>query len=285
MPSPAPRALVVSLHDVSPRTHVACARILDELAALAVAHVSLLVIPDHHRRGHFLADEGFCEWLREKERAGHQIVTHGYYHQRARRNGESTMQKITTRIYTADEGEFFDLDRATARELVSRANAELVQTGLTPRGFIAPAWLLGDEAESALRELGVEYTTRLRTVSDLRKNRTWESQSLCWSVRAAWRRVVSRAWNAALFRAMRSNPLLRISIHPVDIEHAAIWRQVRRLVTRALEDRKAMTYHAWIMQQSMVDRSDPSIAPLAPSTLNPQPSTSAESRSSHSLPP
>jgi len=31
------------------------------------------------------------------------------------RAGETAMQKITTRIYTADEGEFYDLDRETAR--------------------------------------------------------------------------------------------------------------------------------------------------------------------------
>jgi len=245
-----PRALVVSLHDVSPRTQAACARILGELAAIGVQRASLLVIPNHHRRGHFLEDESFCEWLRGKERAGHEIVTHGYYHQRARRSGESAMQKITTRIYTADEGEFFDLDRETARGLVAKANAELAQAGVHPRGFIAPAWLLGSEAEAALRELGVEYTTRLGTVADLRSGRSWESQSLVWSVRAAWRRGVSLAWNAALFRALRGNPLMRISIHPVDIEHATIWRQIRRLVRLALEDREALTYHAWLRQRA-----------------------------------
>lgn len=255
----APRALVVSLHDVSPRTHGACARMLGELAGLGVARTSLLVIPDHHRRGHFLQDAEFCAWLAEKERAGHEIVTHGYYHERARRDGESTMQKITTRIYTADEGEFFDLDRATARSLVARANAELAQAGLGPRGFIAPAWLLGAEAEAALRELGVEYTTRLASVSDLRSGAEWRSQSLVWSVRAAWRRVVSLAWNAALFRALRGNPLLRVSIHPVDIEHSAIWHQVRRFVSGALADRTATTYGEWIEQQR-----NACLAPIAP---------------------
>jgi hypothetical protein len=86
-------------------------------------------------------------------------------------------------------------------------------------------------------------------VSDFRTGRSWESQSLVWSVRAAWRRVVSLAWNALLFRGLRGNPLMRISIHPVDIEHAAVWRQIRRLVGRALEDREALPYHAWLQQQ------------------------------------
>ena len=240
------RALVVSVHDVSPRTRPACERILAEVSALGVESCSLLVIPDHHHRGHFFDDAAFCTWLRERARRGHEVVIHGYFHQRARRDGESAIQKMTTRVYTADEGEFYDIDRATARELVTQARDEFQKIGLDPRGFIAPAWLLGAEAEAVLREVKIEYTTRLGSVLDLRTNTTHRSQSLVWSVRSAWRRVTSRVWNAFLFQRLANRPLMRISIHPVDIEHAAIWRQIRALIARALADRKALTYHAWL---------------------------------------
>ena len=246
MPSLARRALVLSVHDVSPRTHAACERILTEVAGLGVKSTSLLAIPDHHHGGHFLADGAFCEWLSARERAGHEVVTHGYFHQRARRADESAAAKWTTRIYTADEGEFYDMDRATARELVAKANAELRQIGVDPHGFIAPAWLLSAEAEAALRDLKIEYTTRLGSVLDLRSGATHRSQSLVWSVRSAWRRVVSRVWNAFLFQRLATNPLMRISIHPVDIGHPAIWRQIRTLIERALADRKALTYREWV---------------------------------------
>jgi predicted deacetylase len=106
--------------------------------------------------------------------------------------------------------------------------------------------LLGAEAEAALRELKIEYTTRLGSVLNLRTNTTYRSQSLVWSVRSRWRRATSIAWNALLFRRLCSNPLLRISVHPVDIEHAAIWRQIRRCITRALAVRVPMTYGGWI---------------------------------------
>jgi predicted deacetylase len=260
--SPAPaRALVVSLHDVSPLTREKCGRILEELAALGVRQVSLLAIPDHHHRAPLVADAKCGAWLADLAREGHEIVTHGYYHQRARRSGESAMQKLTTRIYTADEGEFYDLDRASARELVGRGNGELQQLGLEPRGFIAPAWLLSAEAEEALRELGVEYTTTLGAVIDLRQGRVWPSQSLVWSVRSAWRRAASRAWNAALFHRLGANPLLRLSIHPADLDHPAIWRQIRALIVRALADREPLTYVDWIARQRSAHQ---------PSTLNSQ---------------
>jgi len=240
------RGLVVSLHDVSPETQAASSEILAQLVALGVPRCSLLVVPDHHRRGHFLADAACCAWLRAQAAAGHELVMHGYHHQRARRREESAGTKLTTRIYTADEGEFYDLDRAAAAALVERARADFRQLGVEPAGFIAPAWLLSGEAETALGELGCAYTTRLGSVVDLQGRRVFKSQSLVWSVRNAWRRQASRAWNALLFRALAANPLLRISIHPVDLRHPQIWRQVGELVTRALADREPLTYHAWL---------------------------------------
>lgn len=240
------RAFVVSLHDVSPQTRGQCAEILGELAALGVPRCSLLVIPDHHRRGHFLADRECAAWLRAQAAAGHELVMHGYHHERARRDAESVGAKLTTRLYTADEGEFYDLDRAAARGLVQKARGDFAQLGVEPVGFIAPAWLLSAEAEAALRDLGCEYTTRLGSVVDLQSGCVFKSQSLVWSVRSAWRRQLSRGWNVLLFRRLAANSLLRISIHPVDLRHAQIWRQIRELVTRALADREPLTYHAWL---------------------------------------
>ncbi len=244
--SPAGRALVVSLHDVSPRTRAACERILADIAGLGVNACSLLVIPDHHRRGHFLEDPTFCTWLRQQVERGHEAIIHGYFHERARRPGESAIQKMTTRIYTADEGEFYDIDSASARALVTQALDEFRKIGLDPRGFIAPAWLLGAEAEAALRDLEIEYTTRLGSVRDLRNGTAQASQSLVWSVRSGWRRATSRVWNAFLFKRLAANPLMRISIHPVDIEHATIWRQIRRCVAHALTTRAPLTYRQWM---------------------------------------
>src|SRR4051812_17730170 len=120
-PSRNSRALVVSVHDVSPRTREASAVILGELADQGVPHCSLLVIPDHHHRGHFLGEADFCAWLQEQSQRGHEIVMHGYFHQRSRRGNESTRTKFTTRLYTADEGEFYDIDRKSAGALVLKA--------------------------------------------------------------------------------------------------------------------------------------------------------------------
>lgn len=246
------RNLVVSLHDVSRQTWQQCPPLLADLAACGVKTCSLLVIPNHHRRGHFLTDLVCCEWLRQQSSLGHEIVAHGYYHERARRAGETFKDKFMTRFYTADEGEFYDLDRQAAATLLANARADFAQLGVVPQGFIAPAWLLGADAESALREQGWDYTTRLRHVKDLRNGRVFDSSSLVWSVRSVWRRIASLLWNPVLFRTLRPNRLLRISIHPVDAAHPAVWRQIRSLVARAVMDREPVTYQRWITQQRAV---------------------------------
>jgi predicted deacetylase len=247
------RSLVVSIHDVSPLTRDSVSAILETLATAGIPRVSLLVIPDHHHRGNITADPAFASWLRDLVAAGHEPVLHGYAHQRERRSPESARTRFLTRFYTADEGEFFDIGFQQARLLLARGRDELAQcAGLLPTGFIAPAWLLSAEGESAARDLGFAYTTRLRTVSDLYTNRLEYSQSLCWSVRASWRRAMSLAWNRLLFHSLHSNPLLRLSIHPPDFTHPAIAGQIQLLAGRALEDRAPVTYRDFIFRSKLL---------------------------------
>jgi predicted deacetylase len=246
------RTLVVSLHDVHPASRALCAPILGELAGLGVERCALLVVPDFHHAGSILQDAAFCEWIGELSRRGHEIVAHGYHHLRARRTEETLAAKVVTRVYTADEGEFFDLTHDAARTLLMRARRTFAEAGLAPGGFIAPAWLLSAEAEDALRALDWEYTTRLRHVLDLHTGETIASPSLVWSVRSAWRRRTSLVWNAFLHRLLAPNPLLRISVHPVDVQHPAIWRQVRDMVALALATRRPTTYLQWILQRRTV---------------------------------
>jgi len=126
---------------------------------------------------------------------------------------------------------------------------EFAALEIVPTGFIAPAWLLGREAERAVREAGFGYTTRIATVVDFQTGITHQSRSLVWSVRARWRRVCSLAWNRTLFLATKSSPLLRIGIHPPDWDHRAIWSQILCLTRAALADREAMTYQQWLLRQ------------------------------------
>jgi len=223
------KTLIVSVHDVAPATQAEAQRIVTELSHHKVPVCSLLVVPNYHHRGSSMEDREFVRWLQDLEAQGHEIVIHGYFHERPRRNGERIADRFLTRFYTNDEGEFYDLDYDEAFRRIRQAREEFTKAGMTPRGFVAPAWLLGPEGERAAVAAEMEYTTRLTGVRDLRFGENFHARTLTYSVRSGWRRAASLAWNGALARQLSGAPLARVSIHPPDLKHSEIWRQIRRL--------------------------------------------------------
>ena len=250
--------LVVSLHDVAPRTRNTAQKIIAELTRHGVRVTSLLVVPNYHQSGPSMEDREFVRWLRDLEAAGNEIAIHGYFHQRPAQDGESLRAKLITRSYTAGEGEFYNLGYNEALKRIVRARDEFTAAGLKPRGFIAPGWLLSPEAERAASDAELEYTTRLTTVHDLRTKQTFSSRSLVYSTRNAWRRAVSLAWNGTLARILGKTPLLRIGLHPPDFEHVQIWRQISGLLDQFSETRTPTTYRDWIAEQRVNFRSQKS---------------------------
>jgi hypothetical protein len=240
------KSLVVSIHDVSPATRERTERILADLKSAGLDRVSLLVVPDHHHRGVASEDAEFSKWLQSACAQGHEAVLHGYFHLRENRRTDGPLKRLITRSYTAGEGEFLDLEKAAARDLLERGRSAVEACGVSVSGFIAPAWLLGAEAEEAVREAGFQYTTRIATVSDFVTGAVHRSRSQVWSVRAGWRRTCSLAWNALLFQQTLDTPLSRIGIHPPDWDHPRIREQILRLVVRGLAGREAMSYAEWV---------------------------------------
>ena len=243
--------LIVSVHDVAPSTQPIARKIMSELAGKGIRSCSLLVVPDYHHQGASMQDRQFVSWLRDLEAAGHEIVIHGYFHERPRQVREGFLDKFVTQFYTQGEGEFYDLGYEEAFRRIKTGRDEFRAAGLKPRGFVAPAWLLGREGERAARAAELEYTTRLRTVHDLRSGEIFSSRSLVYSVRNRWRRGTSLVWNAALSRGLRTKSLVRLSVHPPDFSHPAIWQQIVDLIGEINGRRTPTTYQDWIAEERL----------------------------------
>jgi uncharacterized protein len=247
--NPTQDSLIVSLHDIAPSNREIADKILSRLVRLGVRICSLLVVPDYHHREPMMNDRSFISWLRDLESAGHEIVIHGYFHDRPRQGRESLSQKFITQFYTQGEGEFFDLNYDEAFHRIASACDTFRTANLTPRGFIAPAWLLSAEGERAARDAGLEYTTRLRTVLDLRSGDAFLAQSLVYSVQNDWRRTTSLIWNSGVFQVAKNRPLMRVSVHPEDYSFPVIWSQIERFINEMIPLRVATTYRDWIADQ------------------------------------
>lgn len=216
---------------------------LDDVANIPL---SLLVVPDYHRRGCIEHDPVFLRAMEKRLARGDEIILHGFYHLDERPVGP--WGYLRRRVYTAGEGEFGALDQAQASERLQAGLSLFQRLGWPVSGFVAPAWLLSNAAMCALQQSPLQYTSTLRGCYRLPDRQFLPSQSLVYSVRTPWRRWLSRRWNPHLFERMRQHPLLRFAIHPADNAHADVMDDWRRMLLQALASRQAMTKGEAIQQ-------------------------------------
>lgn len=253
-PSKKQRALVVSIHDVSPLTQSSVEIMLNDLQRIGIVHCSLLVIPDHHNGGMISDDHHFSEWLQHQIEKGHEVVLHGFNHLRPEVKAESCLTRWITKYYTMGEGEFYDLEKEEAHQKLRAGIEQLHKIGVkaSPLGFIAPAWLLSAQAEKAVQEDGFLYTTRLggmTVFSSDGSKKEYSSQSMVYSPRSALRRFISLLWNELLFNAAKKWSLLRIGLHPPDWKYQGIRKHALFSIRRAVSNRSVMTYREWVLKQ------------------------------------
>lgn len=254
----AERATVcISVHDVAPATWPRCARLLAMLDALGAGPVTLLVVPDYHHGGRIDLYPWFLRAIEERRARGDEIALHGYYHEDEAAPPRGPLGWIERRVLTQSEGEFAALGAEEALVRLQRGAALMESLGWTVRGFVAPAWLPGRGCRVALSRMtsglaGFAYTTTRSGVYRLPDWRYTFSPSLVCTVRSAWRRSMSQSLNAASFALASRGPLLRLSLHPVDAEHADVMARWRDWIARALEHHAPATKLQWIAAEGFV---------------------------------
>ncbi len=192
MPAPA-KSLIVSLHDAHPGSRAQIAEQIAFLGAYGVNCSSILVVPEFHHGANAGSDAVFRDEVSTWQSAGHELVLHGYYHDRQESPRETLGTVFWTRLYTNREAEFLDLPRETAQERLARGRKLFDSLGWKATGFVAPAWLMAEWIPGLLAEMNFAYTTTLKGIVPLGPgvNQVAASQSLCYSTRAAWRRFAS----------------------------------------------------------------------------------------------
>lgn len=240
-PSDARPLLCVSLHDVAPATWPQCQRLLAALDAVGPVAVTLLVVPEYHRRGRVSEDRPFLDAMETRLARGDEIALHGYYHLDDGPPMRSLIERLRRRGYTAGEGEFSALGEAQARARLESGLEMFGRLGWPVAGFVAPAWLASPGTWAALRCLPFTYTSTLSGLHGLHPRRFIPSRSLVYSVRAPWRRWMSRGWNRYLFTRLRNQTLLRFGLHPADACHPGVLREWLQFLQRALRNRLPVT--------------------------------------------
>ena len=209
--------------------------------------VTLLVVPDYHRRGRIDRDPPFLRAVEQRLAKGDEVALHGYYHLDDQAASLGPAAWLRRRVYTAGEGEFAALSKDEAAARLERGVKLLQGLGWPVHGFVAPAWLLSAGSRAALSQLPFTYTTTLRAIHRLPDWQTYVSPSLVYSVRSPVRRALSRSWNDRLFTRLGQRPApLRLGLHPADAHHQLVVHHWQYLIEQALQQRRPMTKQGWL---------------------------------------
>jgi predicted deacetylase len=258
------RRLLVSIHDVTPALE-AQVRALWDICRRRSVVPALLVVPNWHGVSPLDRSPEFVDWLREcaddgegskgngnGERAGErdgksargaEIFLHGLRHDEV---GLPRRPADVWRAWgkTALEGEFLTLDREAARQRIDEGLVLFRRLGLTPVGFVPPAWLAQPDCDRAVADAGLRFSEDDRTVSvhEGERERRIPSPVVRWSSR-----TLLRAHGSAVVASIRRvvqhrSPHVRIALHPTDLDHPATARSVERALDDWLTDRQATRY-------------------------------------------
>ena len=235
----------MSIHDVAPATWPDCLRLWQAVRAVADIPLTWLVVPRYHGRrggGRLCSVRDYEQAIERLLMQGHELALHGYTHLDRGPPPASLREAYWRRVFTQGEGEFAALDAVQARERLALGVAYFARRGWPLRGFVAPAWLLGDGAWAALRDSDFLYTSTLRHFHVLgARPMALPATSLLYASRNAAGRMLSRLALSGAATSLAQAPLVRLALHPRDARHPALLRHMQRTVEALLAGRAPLT--------------------------------------------
>lgn len=232
--------LLVSVHDVTPAREPGVRRLWAMCESRGVVP-ALLVVPNWHGVAPLPRAPDFVRWLRERAALGADLFLHGERHDEAG-SPRSPTDSLRALGRTSGEGEFLTLAFDAALERIHRGLAMLRSLGLAPIGFVPPAWLARPATWDAVSAAGLRLSEDDRAI---RLHPTLErlpSPVLRWSARSAVRAWASAAVAEGRWAVHRGARIVRIALHPGDLDHSATRASVERALDKWLDARPAGRY-------------------------------------------
>jgi predicted deacetylase len=249
-----PRALTVEIHDVSPAARDEVRRLRDALWDVGIDRATFLVVPSFEdeagRSWDLRADAGLVEWLRAQQAEGSEIVQHGLTHRAPSAPPPGLRNAVLDRWFTRGCDEFAYLSRDEARRRLMAGHAVLGEAGLWAIGFIAPAWRQSPGTRRALAELGYRFTATLGHVRPLTgARRAVRTPALTFVAPNGALDLGKRAVMRGCELGARPASLLRVALHPQDLERHGLVEHMLQRIRGLLEHRRLTTYEEWMAER------------------------------------
>jgi len=226
------KKLLASIHDVTPYHE---ARI-DPIAAMLDEEVgpgkyALLVVPEFHGLAKLQSGSLFATRIRNWAEQGCDIFLHGYYHQ-DKSTGIDADENWKARHLTAGEGEFLSISESEANRLIGDGRKMVEDIiGRKVDGFIAPAWLYGEGALSALAGHDFPMIENHFKVWDPKSEAQYaRGPVISYATRTKMRLASSLLFSRVATLALGGMENVRIALHPHDVDSDAIFSEARRAI-------------------------------------------------------
>jgi uncharacterized protein len=233
--------LLVAVHDVTPAHRERLERVFALLDRLGASRAALLVVPDWHGVWPLESDPEFVATLRRRQEAGAEVFLHGYRHDEgSRQRSLGDRLRVFGRTAGAAEFLFLGIDQVAAR--LERGRAVLERVGLHPVGFVPPAWLFGRGLLRLLPAHGMPLTEGFWTIRETESGRRLLAPVLSWSTARPWRSTVTARLAERRVGIERRRSVVRVAIHPLDIDVPVVARSLERTLAVLLQERELTSY-------------------------------------------
>ena len=235
------RRLMVALHDVAPPFEAEIDAQLADLRRLGIGRPVLKVVPNWDRCHPISASGPFLELLQRAEKAGAEIVLHGYSHRQGGPLLGPVLRRCQASLFAGGVAEFQAMTYDEAFEALSRGTAEMEKSGLSldqPPAFCAPGWLITSEAKRAVRDAGLRYLIGMFSILDLQtEQRTWLPSFGYMGVSPAFEALV-RIFNGIVASRplIERADLVKVYLHPGQAGTRAAYRRTLDRIGRMLDE-------------------------------------------------
>jgi uncharacterized protein len=238
------RRLLASVHDVTPFHLERLDRLVPIVEkAVGAGRYALLVVPNFHRAGLLKDNITFARRLRGWSDTGCEIFLHGFTHldesEHASRAARLKAQKMT-----AGEGEFLGLSHSEATQRLVEGRAMLEDMiGKPVAGFIAPAWLYGDESLKAIADQGFALIEdHFRVWNPVNGAVLTRGPVVTYASRSIPRLASSILWSRIATVALARARTVRFAVHPHDVDSPVLIREITRALSRFSASHRPSAY-------------------------------------------
>jgi len=243
--TPAPPALLVSLHDLSPLTLTDCEAAVALLrdAGIGPAELTVLVIPCHEEQTPIDRHPPTVRFARALADAGARLVMHGLTHRMSGR-AWSPAGIVRGHLFARGQGELLlAVPEEVSRRLEQGADI-LTRAGLgeAARAFVPPAWLLSPGGRQAVGAAGFEFYEIFSGI--VHAGRVRAPRVMGWGSLNPVEIPATR-----LFAWLQSRLLprdTRLCVHPADMRRPGQRRAISRALARMLPRMRAMSYTEYL---------------------------------------